>query len=106
MHHLPHNVFLYAHMFFYTSDFLLYWIPFYYAFKIAFLFWAMAPQTRGAKFLYDSFLKDFLKSNESKIDAALKDAKSSAGKVMAEAKSAAGDVAENVKKSVDDKKVE
>ena len=32
-------------------DFLLYWIPFYYAFKIAFLMWAMLPQTRGAKFL-------------------------------------------------------
>ena len=59
----------------------------------------MLPQTRGAKFLYDSFLKDFLKSNESKIDAALKDAKSSAGKVASE-------VADNVKKSTDDKKDE
>ncbi|EED92461.1 hypothetical protein THAPSDRAFT_262530, partial [Thalassiosira pseudonana CCMP1335] len=55
-------------------DYLLYWIPFYYAFKMAFLLWAMLPQTRGAKFLYDNFLKDFLKTNESKIDAALKDA--------------------------------
>ncbi len=79
-------------------DFLLYWIPFYYAFKIAFLLWAMLPQTRGAKFLYDSFLKDFLKSNESKIDAALKDAKSSAGKVAAEATKAAADIADNVNK--------
>lgn len=26
-------------------DFLLYWIPFYYAFKLAFLLWAMLPQT-------------------------------------------------------------
>mmetsp|Transcript_21971 Transcript_21971/g.47720 ORF Transcript_21971/g.47720 Transcript_21971/m.47720 type:complete len:197 (+) Transcript_21971:121-711(+) len=91
-------------------DALLYWIPFYYAFKIAFLLWAMLPQTRGAKFLYDSFLKDFLKSNESKIDAALKDAKTSAGKVTAEAKKAtkevASAIAENVKKSDDVKKVE
>lgn len=90
-------------------DVLLYWIPFYYAFKIAFLLWAMLPQTRGAKFLYDSFLKDFLKSNESKIDSALKDAKSSAGKVSAEAKkvaSAASEIVENVKKSDDAKKAE
>jgi len=96
------------------ADFLLYWIPFYYAFKIAFLAWAMLPQTRGAKFLYDSFLKDFLKSNETKIDAALKNAKSAASKVEAEttktvkeaAKAAIENVAENMKKSGDDKKEE
>ena len=52
-------------------DFLLYWIPFYYAFKLAFLLWAMLPQTKGSKFLYDSFLKDFLKKSESRIDAAM-----------------------------------
>lgn len=46
-------------------DFLLYWIPFYYAFKMVFLSWAMLPQTRGATYLYDIFLKDFLKKNES-----------------------------------------
>ena len=68
--------------------------------------WEMLPQTRGAKFLYASFLKDFLKSNESKIDAALKDAKSSAGKVASEAKDAAGVIADNVKTSVIDKKDE
>lgn len=55
-------------------DFLLYWIPFYYAFKLAFLLWAMLPQTKGAKFLYDSVLKDFLKK-ENRIDAAMAEAK-------------------------------
>lgn len=91
-------------------DYLLYWIPFYYAFKMAFLLWAMLPQTRGAKFLYDNFLKDFLKTNESKIDAALKDAKTSAGKMAAEAtavtKEVVAAVSDNVKKSVGDKKDE
>ena len=72
-------------------DFLVYWIPFYYAFKLAFLLWAMLPQTKGAKFLYDSFLKDFLKQNESKIDAALADAKKSASQVAAEASAAVRD---------------
>jgi receptor expression-enhancing protein 5/6 len=56
-------------------DIILYWIPFYYAFKLAFLLWAMLPQTKGAKFLYDAVLKDFLKKNESRIDAAMADAK-------------------------------
>ena len=32
------------------QDFILYWIPFYFAFKLAFLLWAMLPQTR--KFIF------------------------------------------------------
>ena len=63
------------------QGFILYWIPFYFAFKLAFLLWAMLPQTRGAKFLYDSFLKDFLKKSSdpmSRIDTAMAEAKKSA----------------------------
>lgn len=71
------------------ADFLLYWIPFYYAFKMAFLLWAFLPQTRGAKFLYDSFLKDILKKSESRIDAALADAKKQAGSIATDFSSAA-----------------
>lgn len=70
------------------ADFLLYWIPFYYAFKMAFLLWAFLPQTRGAKFLYDSFLKDILKKSESRIDAALADAKKQAGSIATDFSSA------------------
>jgi receptor expression-enhancing protein 5/6 len=88
-------------------DYLLYWIPFYYAFKMAFLLWAMMPQTRGAKFLYDSFLKDFLKSKESTIDAAMRGAKATVGNAAAAAAAtAATTVAENVKKSGVEKKGE
>jgi len=61
------------------AETLLYWIPFYYRFKLGFLLWAMLPQTRGAKYLYDNFLKDLLKKSESKIDAVLNDAKATAG---------------------------
>ena len=60
------------------QDFILYWIPFYFAFKLAFLLWAMLPQTRGAKFLYDNALKDFLKKSgdgPSRIDNAMAEAK-------------------------------
>lgn len=80
-------------------DYLLYWIPFYYAFKIAFLLWAMLPQTRGAKLLYDNFLRDFLKKNESRIDAAFADAKKSASAVASEFAAASADLASESKKS-------
>jgi len=74
------------------ADFLLYWIPFYYAFKMAFLLWAFLPQTRGAKYLYDCFLKDLLKKNESRIDQAMADAKKKAGAIATEFADAAGDI--------------
>jgi len=74
------------------AEFLLYWIPFYYAFKMAFLLWAMLPQTRGAKYLYDAFLKDFLKKNESKIDAALNEAKRNAKVIASEALAATAEM--------------
>lgn len=88
-------------------DFLLYWIPFYFAFKLAFLLWCMLPQTKGAKFLYDNFLKDFLKKNESRIDAAMADAKKNAGTLASElagagteiASSAAAALSQNNKKA-------
>lgn len=72
-------------------DVLLYWIPFYYAFKLAFLLWAMLPQTKGAKFLYDAFLKDLLKKNETRIDAAMADAKKNAGTIASELASASNE---------------
>ena len=73
-------------------DLILYWIPFYFSFKIAFLLWAMLPQTKGAKFLYDNFLKDFLKKNESRIDAAMADAKKQAGTIGSEFATASTEV--------------
>jgi receptor expression-enhancing protein 5/6 len=85
-------------------DYLLYWIPFYYAFKLAFLCWCMLPQTKGAKFLYDSFLKDFLKKNESRIDAALADAKKNAGSIASELAGATSDLASAAVGSVASKK--
>jgi receptor expression-enhancing protein 5/6 len=59
------------------------------------------PQTKGAKFLYDSFLKDFLKKNESRIDAALANAKKTAGAVAADVTAAANDLADAVETKKD-----
>jgi receptor expression-enhancing protein 5/6 len=73
-------------------SYLLYWIPFYHAFKLAFLLWAMLPQTKGAKFLYETALKDFLKKNESKIDAALADAKKNAGAIASDVAKAGSEI--------------
>ena len=79
------------------ADFLLYCIPFYYAFKLAFLLWAFLPQTRGAQFLYNSFLRDFLKKNESRIDAAVENAKKHTSNIAADISGKASDFVSEVK---------
>ncbi len=81
-------------------EYLLYWIPFYYAFKIAFLLWAMLPQTKGAQLLYDTFLKDFMKKNESKIDKVMEDAKKNASTIAGELAGAGKDVTNTLSNAV------
>lgn len=82
------------------TDYILYWIPFYYAFKLAILLWAMLPQTKGATFFYNHFLKDFLKKNESRIDAAMADAKKNAGAIASELAGAGSEIASNAAAAV------
>ncbi len=35
--------------------------------KLGILVWAMLPQTQGASFIYNNFLKDFISSAEAKV---------------------------------------
>jgi hypothetical protein len=68
--------------------------------------WAMLPQTKGAKYLYDHFLKDFLKKNESRIDAALADAKKSAGSVASELSAAGAEMISAAASAISENKKE
>ncbi|KAI8325502.1 hypothetical protein GQ54DRAFT_301763 [Martensiomyces pterosporus] len=49
----------------YFTGFLLYWIPFYYVFKLGFLVWLMLPTTRGAEKLYYGSVRPFVLSKTS-----------------------------------------
>ncbi|KAI9323553.1 TB2/DP1, HVA22 family-domain-containing protein [Dichotomocladium elegans] len=50
------------------SDTLLYWFPFYYILKTAFILWLALPQFKGAEILYIRFLRPYLLSAQSDID--------------------------------------
>ncbi|EZG57833.1 putative HVA22/TB2/DP1 family protein [Gregarina niphandrodes] len=50
------------------SDILLFWIPFYYVLKLAFLLWLSLPQFHGATIVYDNILQPFLTTYQGKID--------------------------------------
>lgn len=52
-----------------ASDFVLYWLPFYYAVKVAFLLYCQLPMFRGAEFLYATFLRPLFLKNQQRIDA-------------------------------------
>ncbi|TMW64744.1 hypothetical protein Poli38472_011624 [Pythium oligandrum] len=82
------------------ADFLLYWIPFYYAFKLGFLLWLFMPSTQGASFLYTHFLAPFLKNHEVRIDLAMKDAVNSSGAVISDISGVVKDVGRDVTKAV------
>ncbi len=36
------------------SDVILFWVPFYYSFKLGFLIWMMLPGQKGATFIYQA----------------------------------------------------
>mmetsp|Transcript_21751 Transcript_21751/g.44108 ORF Transcript_21751/g.44108 Transcript_21751/m.44108 type:complete len:191 (-) Transcript_21751:188-760(-) len=53
------------------TDYILYWIPFYYAIKLTFLIWAMMPKYQGAKVVYTTVIRPLFLKYESQIDAVL-----------------------------------
>ncbi|GAB5034591.1 receptor accessory protein 5 [Nannochloropsis oceanica] len=57
---------------------ILYWIPFYYAFKLAFLVYLGYPGWNGATLIYNNFLKGLLQKYEAAVDTHLDAAKLSA----------------------------
>ncbi|KAJ1961406.1 ER membrane protein DP1/Yop1 [Dispira parvispora] len=51
------TVFSFFNVIEYFSNVLLYWIPFYYVFKLVVLLWLSLPQTRGAEYLYQAYIR-------------------------------------------------
>jgi len=58
------------------GDIFLGWIPFYFAIKFFFLLWCYAPYTKGASWIYSTFIRKYMKENEQIIDDTLADASS------------------------------
>jgi receptor expression-enhancing protein 5/6 len=52
----------------YFADSFLFWLPFYYEAKLAFILWLQLPQFNGARWLYETHLQPMLKQHEAHID--------------------------------------
>ncbi|KAJ8337622.1 hypothetical protein SKAU_G00365880 [Synaphobranchus kaupii] len=50
------------------TDIILYWFPFYFELKIAFVIWLLSPYTKGSSLLYRKFVHPTLSSKEKEID--------------------------------------
>ena len=70
-------------------EYILYFVPFYFALKLAFIVWLQLPQTRGAVYVYDHIIMPFLLSKEKQIDSTLHRATKSGMEFLGEASSAA-----------------
>mmetsp|Transcript_29398 Transcript_29398/g.82139 ORF Transcript_29398/g.82139 Transcript_29398/m.82139 type:complete len:148 (-) Transcript_29398:176-619(-) len=49
-------------------DRIIYWLPFYYVAKLAFVLWLQLPQSRGASKLFKGAIKPLIKKHEAQID--------------------------------------
>ncbi|KAG2374235.1 hypothetical protein C9374_011072 [Naegleria lovaniensis] len=56
------------HVFEYYLLVVVVFIPFYWEIKFFFVIWLIAPQTRGATFLYTKYVEPFLNKHEKQID--------------------------------------
>jgi len=70
-------------------EYILFWVPFYYPIKLAFLFYLFLPQTKGAMQLYDKFLQPALKPYVSLIDEAASEVINKASNMASDIDSAA-----------------
>lgn len=68
---------------------LLSFIPYFYWIKLAFFIYLLAPQTRGAQFLYNTVVKQQLHKYKSQIESLISDVKGSVKEVASEAKNTA-----------------
>jgi len=50
------------------SDYLLYWIPFYFFLKIGLLIWCMHPNYNGTTFIYNTVIRPVFLQNEKRVD--------------------------------------
>lgn len=70
-------------------DWVLFWVPFYYSAKIAFLVWLMHPATRGAEVMWRSLLRGLFLKYVCHIDGFLNEAGTAGSAVTAAARTAA-----------------
>ncbi|KAJ7507375.1 TB2/DP1, HVA22 family-domain-containing protein [Mycena galericulata] len=55
----------------YVAEWLICWIPFYYAMKTLLLLYLALPQTRGSTYIYTNHLHPFFRTHETQIDSLL-----------------------------------
>jgi len=67
------------------SDWLLFWLPFYFLLKLVFLVYLFHPTYRGAVFIYSRFIRQFLGKYEKSIDRKASEVSKAASEAGAEA---------------------
>ena len=77
------------------ADVLLFWVPFYYLLKCAFLLWCMHPNSRGTDFIYQKLIRPVFRKNTDKVEEFLKKAGEEVEKYTEQVKDVAKDAVLN-----------
>lgn len=64
------------------ADIILYWLPFYYAFKTILVLWLSLPAFNGASLVYKQAIRPMLMNHQSKIDKELEQLKKQASDAL------------------------
>merc|ERR1712050_416207 len=81
------------------SDYLLFWIPFYYVLKCALLLYCMLPQYNGSQLVYQYCIRPLFLEHQAKIDQALAKTKKMGSSLADQVVDEAKDIGSEIKDS-------
>lgn len=87
----------------YASDWLLFWVPFYYSIKAGILIWCMHPNYEGSQFIYGNLIRPVFLKNENKIDQFVDDVQNKSGSYV---QNLVGEMGEIGTEMINDKNVQ
>lgn len=78
------------------SDYLLFWIPFYYVLKCALLLYCMLPQYNGSQLVYQYCIRPLFLEHQAKIDQAMNKTKALSSNIVDQAVNEAKEIGSEV----------
>jgi len=80
----------------YFSDWLLFWVPFYYFYKSGLLIWCMHPNYNGSMFIYSHLIRPLFMKHQNKLTQLISDAKNNSSGLVTKVIGEMGEIGDEV----------